>query len=156
MKTKTSTLPKIYLSSVDTSSMPDVIPTLLLPYVEGCLQSPALTLVTSTLSTPGNWLLTRFLHAALHSNGGTSTLRSQSSVSTISHPSVVFVSVLHPLELWNELGKKNVSLLQALIRCTLLIIQPCDLHNSIVKIEKARVRRWPLSSSSRSSRRRGC
>ncbi|RMD44821.1 hypothetical protein DV735_g280, partial [Chaetothyriales sp. CBS 134920] len=52
--------------------MPEATPSVLKPYLEDCLGNgngnSTLTLLTSTLSTPANWLVIRLIHAALRSD----------------------------------------------------------------------------------------
>jgi len=89
--------------------MPETIPTLLAPYVREALRSTSLTFVTSTLSNSVNWLLTRLLYAALE-GVGEATQGHDSRRSNDVRCKVVFVSLIRPRGLWQELAKKLVRL----------------------------------------------
>ena len=95
--------------------MPTPVPPLLSPYV-----SPApefsLALVTSASDTTSNWLLLRFIHAALigptiseKTPAGGNDLSGNIGRENQDGFNVVFVSVLRGFEQWREMGKKAVS-----------------------------------------------
>ncbi|KAI1628884.1 hypothetical protein EDD37DRAFT_24766 [Exophiala viscosa] len=84
--------------------MPTAIPPTLAAYIQACLAARTQTLVTSVLSTPSPWLCLRLLYAALHGIEGQTLDRSE-PVSRDSRP-VIFVSLLRPLSLWTETGRK--------------------------------------------------
>jgi hypothetical protein len=91
--------------------MPEVVPSLLLPYLGNALEPASLTLVTSTLTTPTNWLLVRFLYAVLHGVDGAARSTPNSAANPVNlKASIIFVSIVRPLDLWNELCKKVVSI----------------------------------------------
>jgi elongator complex protein 6 len=76
----------------------DIIPPVLAPYFRRSNNGePSLSLVTSTLTTPAHWLVLRHLYAGLQPS---------KTDQTSSTDTVVFVSLLHPKDLWLELCKK--------------------------------------------------
>lgn len=111
--------------------MPNPIPASLASYISACLtpsNAHSATLLTSTLSTPSPWLTLRFVYAAIYGveddgssgslppSGGGGPRRSaggqpgvsSSSSSSIGGSPVILVSLLRPLALWVEIGKKLV------------------------------------------------
>ena len=93
--------------------MPLAIPVALAPYLESSLASyHNQILITSTLSTPPPWLLLRLVYSALYGVGDDGESRNIAAAGAQgggpSRP-VVFVSLLRPLSLWMEMGKKMVS-----------------------------------------------
>jgi len=88
--------------------MPSAIPPTLAAYIQECLALHSQTLVTSVLSTPSTWLCLRLVYAALHGIEDRTLDRSE-PVSRDSRP-VIFVSLLRPLSLWTEMGRKLVCL----------------------------------------------
>jgi elongator complex protein 6 len=80
-------------------------PILLQPYLEDSLGADSLSLVTSTLSTPATWLLAQFLKATLDIHGE----QDSGPQTTPQQPSIVFVSIYRPQEVWTELSRKAVS-----------------------------------------------
>lgn len=95
--------------------MPEIIPRLLAPYFQKSLKEPSTTLITSTLSTPGNWILVRLLYTALKGLEDPALPTSIEPQTTNSHIHVVLASLVRPLNLWTELCKKVVS--QAALLC---------------------------------------
>lgn len=101
----------LFLSLLTSCPMPEVVPSLLIPYLGYALEPASLTLVTSTLTTPTNWLLVRFLYALLQGLDGTARSTPNSAANPVnSKASIIFVSVARPQDLWNELCKKVVSI----------------------------------------------
>ena len=112
------------------SPMPTPIPPLLLPYVAPAPQG-SLTLVTSVLDATSNWLLLRYVHAALDNHGSDETYdRGHVLGSSTGHElqkisRVIFVSVLRGFEQWREMGKKvvgaplGIGIPQQILTCTL-------------------------------------
>ena len=89
-------------------AMPPSIPPVIAPY----LSDPppdSLLLIASVLDAPANWLVVRSISAALQE-------RQDQNAHPINHETttrssarrVVFLSLLRPLSLWNEIGKKAV------------------------------------------------
>lgn len=98
--------------------MPSAIPPPLASYIESCLiPTHSQTLITSVLNAPSPWLCLRFLYGALYGVGDEVETRdflaARQRGSNDSMP-VVFVSLLRPLNLWIEMGKKMVRALQYL------------------------------------------
>ena len=92
--------------------MPEPVPRLLARYLEDALRPSILCVVTSTSSTPANWVLVRLLHAALHALESSDPKKLEYNEAPLEHsPHVVFVSLFRPLELWTELCKKVVCLI---------------------------------------------
>ena len=89
------------------------VPPTLSPYVTPAPQG-SLTLVTSVLDAVSNWLLLRYVHAALKGNavdkthGGGDVLASDIGNDLQGNFNVIFVSVLRDFEQWREMGKKVV------------------------------------------------
>ena len=86
--------------------MPEVVPSIIAPYLEQGSAAQSLMLVTSTLSTPAHWVLLRHVYAALHS-AKVVTKGDDSRSETAS--TVIFVSLVRPRDLWLELSRKIVS-----------------------------------------------
>ncbi len=106
-------IPPTYISHLTfTSLMPIPIPPLLSPYVSPAPAGSS-ALVTSVLDATSNWLILRFIHAAL--DWKRSAVRAGAGTGGISaedqdeNYSMVFVSVLRGSEQWREMGKKVVS-----------------------------------------------
>jgi elongator complex protein 6 len=93
--------------------MPSSVPPVLSPYVTPAPQG-SLTLVTSVLDAASNWLLLRYVHAALTNNvsdkthGSGDVLASDTGDHLQENFKVIFVSVLRGFEQWREMGKKVV------------------------------------------------
>jgi hypothetical protein len=93
--------------------MPCSIPPVLSPYVTPAPQG-SLTLVTSVLDAASNWLLLRYIHAALKDNvadkthGSGDVLGSDIGNHLRENFKVIFVSILRGFEQWREMGKKVV------------------------------------------------
>jgi elongator complex protein 6 len=93
--------------------MPYSVPPALSPYVTPAPQG-SLTLVTSVLDAVSNWLLLRYVHAALQDNevnkthGDGDILASDIGNHLQENFNVIFVSVLRGFEQWREMGKKVV------------------------------------------------
>lgn len=87
--------------------MPDAIPSVLVPYVQDCLASARLTFLGSTLSTPANWLVIRFVYAAIQAKQNPSSAPYPGKQHNATSKAVL-VSLLRPTDLWVELGKKIV------------------------------------------------
>ena len=84
------------------------LPPTLAPYIQQCLQLRSLTLLTSVLDTPANWLLARFITAALNPAVQRSLTSASDGEST--PYSVVVVSIWRSFDLWAEILKKCVSM----------------------------------------------
>ncbi|EXJ79595.1 hypothetical protein A1O3_07874 [Capronia epimyces CBS 606.96] len=80
--------------------MPSSIPVPLAAYIADCLAPDTQTLVTSVLTTPSPWLSLRLLYATLYGVDDGPRHAQQTG------HEVVFVSLLRPLSLWAEMGKK--------------------------------------------------
>ena len=89
--------------------MPEIVPTLLAPYLQVALIQSSLTVVTSTLSTPANWLLVRLLYSALKGVDETALSTLIKTRTTTSDANVIIISLTRPLDLWIELCRKLVS-----------------------------------------------
>lgn len=116
--------------------MPHSIPALLAPYLQACLAPHTQTLVTSVLKTPSTWLSLRIVYAALYGvaeDGGPDHAET-AATATDSRP-LILVSLLSPLSLWVEMGKKVVcfnlsfSYASAKSACP----QPIDLQNKMCR-----------------------
>lgn len=96
--------------------MPNPIPPSLASYLSACFapnNAHGQTLLTSTLNTPSPWLTLRFIYAAIYglgddSNPSFASRRSMGDLSSSDGRPVLFVSLLRPLALWTEIGKKLV------------------------------------------------
>lgn len=86
----------------------NVVPTALAPHVTECLRCPSLTLLTSVLDTPVNWLVSRFVVAALQGNN-TATSKSEIDGASTDASYVILVSIWRSYELWSDLLRKDVS-----------------------------------------------
>jgi hypothetical protein len=101
--------------------MPRSVPPVLLPYVTPAPQG-SLTLVTSVLDAVSNWLLLRFIHAALKdditdkTHGSGDFPASDIGNHLRENFKVIFVSVLRGFEQWREMGKKVVCEFFSLLR----------------------------------------
>lgn len=91
--------------------MPPTIPPVLEQYYEEVFAPSTLTLLTSVLATPANWLLVRFLVGALRGVGNNSRYEYKQQDGAITHAAgrVVFVSFYRSFDLWTELSRKIVS-----------------------------------------------
>ncbi len=90
--------------------MNSAVPPVLASYIQQCIDERSLTLLTSTLDTPANWLLTRFLVLSLQGSSHRDLAAvTQSSDRAANSFSVIFVSVFRPLDIWSELARKCVS-----------------------------------------------
>jgi elongator complex protein 6 len=93
--------------------MPSSVPPVLSPYVTPAPQG-SLALVTSVLDAASNWLLLRYVQAALKDNvadkthGSGDVLASDIGNHLQENFKVIFVSVLRGFEQWREMGKKVV------------------------------------------------
>ncbi|ETI28514.1 hypothetical protein G647_00964 [Cladophialophora carrionii CBS 160.54] len=100
--------------------MPPAIPPPLVSYLESSLASlHGQTLITSVLVTPSPWLLLRFVYAAIYGVGDDGEARQVGTGPDevrLGERPVVFVSLLRPLSLWLEMGKKMGLDFQALLR----------------------------------------
>ncbi len=97
------------------------MPTPIPPNLSRVLQPPApgsLTLITSVLDATSNWLLLRYIYAALRpeKQDGHGTKAARVAVGADEDTTdeknkdlkVIFISFLRPFELWKEMGKKIV------------------------------------------------
>lgn len=129
-------------------NMPNPIPPPLASYISGCLtpsNAHSAILLTSTLSTPSPWLTLRFIYAALYGTGDDG-LSSTSGVSrrTVDdldssnngYP-VIFVSLLRPLALWVEIGKKLVRA----VRFPLFSPSYCLTQVTLMSFDTSQIRR---------------
>lgn len=89
--------------------MPQAVLTQVAPYLQASVKPASLTLVTSTLSNPANWLLTRFLQAGLQDADDNKRHPDPTSQLSGATPSIIFVSLFRPQDLWIEFSKKVVS-----------------------------------------------
>src|SRR3954452_7385884 len=93
--------------------MPYSVPPVLSPYITPAPQG-SLTLITSVLDAGSNWLLLRYVHAALkddvvdNTHGSGDVLASDIGNHLQENFKVIFVSVLRGFEQWREMGKKLV------------------------------------------------
>ncbi|KAF7512282.1 hypothetical protein GJ744_001850 [Endocarpon pusillum] len=96
-------------------SMPTPIPSNLSPLLK--LPAPgSLTLITSVLDATSNWLLLRYIYAALRPEKQDGHATKAARVAVGAHEEtthdknkdlkVIFISFLRPFELWREMGKK--------------------------------------------------
>ena len=94
--------------------MPIAIPSILTSYVSPAAPG-SLTLITPVLDATSNWLVLRFVHAALNGQE-TATKHGQGGVPPAEEPAigsrekfkVIFVSWLRGFRQWKEMGKKVV------------------------------------------------
>jgi hypothetical protein len=94
--------------------MPSAVPPSLASYIQASLDAQSQTLITSVLNTPSTWLALRVVYAAIH--GVEDVSRGHSLALDLSHHAVesrpfIFVSLLRPLSLWTEMGRKMVRVL---------------------------------------------
>lgn len=90
--------------------MTSVIPPVLASYIQQCIDERSLTLLTSVLDTPTNWVLTRFLVSAFHQhNHGQSPAVALPDNAVAVENRIIFVSVYRSLDTWIELARKCVS-----------------------------------------------
>jgi len=90
--------------------MPDFIPPILSPYLERCAESGQ-TLLTTTIHDAGIWLILRLLLAAINPEPDVRSERVHPSSGYDVEPPrvrIVFASILRPLHVWTELGRKVV------------------------------------------------
>jgi elongator complex protein 6 len=89
--------------------MPNPIPPVLEPYLAPSPQS--LTLITATLDATANWLVLRFIYAALNAKSPSLQGGPSADVKTdtpYGNLQVIFVSLLRGLEQWREMGRRVV------------------------------------------------
>lgn len=98
-------------------NMNTAIPPALAPYLRECLDTRSLTLLTSVLDTPTNWLVVRLLYLALDGHGKTS-LTGQGTVVPTSDYKVILISIWRSLDVWSEIAKKCVSLMPQAYKLT--------------------------------------
>jgi len=84
------------------------LPPLLAPYVS-TLPDSSLTLVSSILGATSNWLVLRFLHAALSSQSGSHTAFGTDELQNGIKKKVVLVSFMRSYEFWRTEAKRLVS-----------------------------------------------
>lgn len=89
--------------------MNPIIPPALADHVQQCLEYQSLTLVTSVLDTPANWLLARFLAIALQNDRTKSPTSALQATGTSESRRAIFVSLWRSFSLWSELTGKLVS-----------------------------------------------
>ena len=119
-----------------------LVPPLLWPYVNP--PSTSLTLLTSTLGCTANWLVLRFLYAALqrsnHLSNSSSSIDQDHAYETTAETRVVLVSWLHDTKFWKDGGRKlGIDLNKLFIIADL----DCDQYlgpNSLSKVEEAVVK----------------
>ncbi|KAK5465439.1 hypothetical protein LTS15_002002 [Exophiala xenobiotica] len=95
--------------------MPSAIPPSVASYVQASLGAQSQTLITSVLSTPSTWLALRVVYAAIHGVEDVSRGHSLGQHAVESRP-VIFVSLLRPLSLWTEMGRKMGLDVQSLLQ----------------------------------------
>ena len=84
------------------------LPPLLTPYVSSLPQS-SLTLVSSVLGATGNWLLLRYLYAALSASSSANVSLGADGLDNGKKRKVVLVSFLRGWEFWRSEAKRLVS-----------------------------------------------
>ena len=84
------------------------LPPLLTPYVSSLPQS-SLTLVSSVLGATGNWLLLRYLYAALSASSSANVNIGADGLDNGKKRKVVLVSFLRGWEFWRSEAKRLVS-----------------------------------------------
>jgi elongator complex protein 6 len=99
--------------------MPIPIPPLLWPFVSPAPRG-SLTLITSVLDATSNWLILRYIQAAL--DGQELVDRHLPAAGNLGHEDqedfkVIFVSILRGFDQWREMGKK-------IVRTILSFLQP--------------------------------
>ena len=89
--------------------MNTILPPALAPYIGQCIQQQSLTLLTSVLDTPTNWLFIRFLLAVLgqQNDQKRSSLQVTSSDGVSKECKVVLFSAYRSFDLWSEIARKN-------------------------------------------------
>lgn len=83
------------------------IPPLLAPYLSSLPQS-SLTLVSSILGATSNWLVLRFLYAALSTSSNQNAASELEGVQNGAKRKVVFVSFMRSFEFWKSEAKRLV------------------------------------------------
>ncbi|KAJ9498600.1 hypothetical protein LTR99_007949 [Exophiala xenobiotica] len=99
--------------------MPSAIPPSIASYIQASLDAQSQTLITSVLSTPSTWLALRVVYAAIHGVEDVSrghSLALGSSHHAVESRPVIFVSLLRPLSLWTEMGRKMGLDVQSLLK----------------------------------------
>lgn len=84
------------------------LPPLLAPYVSSLPQS-SLTVLSSVLGATGNWLVLRFLYAALSAPSNSETAFGLNGSEGVKNRKVVLVSFLRGWEFWRSEAKRLVS-----------------------------------------------
>jgi len=89
--------------------MPSPIPPTLSPFVKPPAPG-SLTLITSVLDATSNWLLLRYIYAALRpeKHHGRHGLDGEIPEDKKEELKVILISFLRPFELWKEMAKKIV------------------------------------------------
>lgn len=90
------------------------LPPLLTPYLSTQPES-SLTLVSSILGATSNWLVLRFLHAALAGSPGSNVSLGLDDLHNGTKKKVVLVSFLRGWEFWRAEAKRLVSIIHVLI-----------------------------------------
>lgn len=85
------------------------LPPLLTPYVSSLPQS-SLTLLSSVLGATGNWLVLRYLYAALSASTSANATFGADGLDNGKKRKVVLVSFLRSWEFWRSEAKRLVSL----------------------------------------------
>ncbi|KIX07526.1 uncharacterized protein Z518_02179 [Rhinocladiella mackenziei CBS 650.93] len=103
--------------------MPPIIPPALAAFIQQSLSPHTQTLITPVLSTSSTWLCLRFIYAALY---GFEDVDGAPQIGTGSDPTtgiekVICVSLLMPLSLWVEMGKKMGLDILSLLKSTRLV-----------------------------------
>lgn len=97
------------LFSLSRNIMYGTLPTALAPYISSSLNAGGRILITSVLNAPSHWLVLRFIYAALHGVDENNRSKPGENVDHVhTRHQIILASLLKPLALWAESGKKVV------------------------------------------------
>lgn len=91
------------------------LPPLLVPYVSSLPQS-SLTLISSVVAATGNWLVLRYLYAALNTSSSSNATFGVDDAETGKKRKVVLVSFVRSWDFWKSEAKRLVGYISFLFR----------------------------------------
>lgn len=115
------------------------LPPALAPYIHQCIEQRSLTLLTSVLDTPANWLVARLVVAALGGHDSRDTAASHlvgSKTAVVGHK-IVLVSIWRSLDLCTELLRKSVGHIDK-SRITFTMESNCRIGSQSIRCHKFR------------------
>ena len=120
------------------------LPPLLNPYLSSQPES-SLTLISSILGATSNWLVLRFLHAALSTSLGSNASIGIDQPHNGSNKKVVLVSFLRGWEFWKAEAKRLVSLPYRPCTASPFPFGSCDIHS--IPFQGRHIRHWYIFAS---------